>query len=375
MKPISWPRAIWNYRVYLYEHKRAVFIEACLLGIPWRGIVHDWHKFLPDEFLPYLWRFYATKLPAVVEGTPQVLAIGKARRLKEHDVAHDFDRAWLKHQRRNDHHWQAWLAVEVARDGAQWIDPRSEYCQCLNCLSSSYVQIADLSSRDPILSTAGNFAATVVSITESALARIKTRIESTLMLTKRSAAVRIPREAERQLRKPKGADASRQSRTTVTEQCSALVAAKGITNFSASITSMEAARNIVQQLGAAGAFIAGLRKTIIQRDSASFATIAMRPSGTTVIVPISATMILVNDDGRVFCLKCRRAIEEPIRALEMPIGAVKEMLADWLSFSRIFGTSTWDWYWERRDDIKLAPRTRVYVESMLRRIAKERGWK
>jgi hypothetical protein len=179
MKPISWPRAIWNYLVYLHKHRTAVLIECWLLGIPLRGLVHDWHKFLPDEFFPYLWSFYATKIDPNV-GVAQRLAIGNKRSSKA-DVDAQFDRAWLNHQRRSDHHWQSWL--------------------------------------------------------------------------------------------------------------------------------------------------------------------------------------LVQDDGGL------------IKPLEMPIGAAKEMLADWLSFSRVFGTSTWDWYWERRDDIKLAPRTRVYVESMLRRIAKERGWK
>jgi hypothetical protein len=60
------------------------------LGVPlWRLLIHDWSKFLPDEWGPYASFFY--------DGDPT-----PARRKA-------FDRAWLKHQHRQPHHWQHWI--------------------------------------------------------------------------------------------------------------------------------------------------------------------------------------------------------------------------------------------------------------------------
>lgn len=79
-----------KYLRQLLRHKYFVFIECCRLGVPFLGIIHDWSKFLPDEFLPYARYFYGDK-----------------------DAGKDgFDRAWLKHQRRNKHHWQWWLLIQ-----------------------------------------------------------------------------------------------------------------------------------------------------------------------------------------------------------------------------------------------------------------------
>lgn len=56
------------------------------LGVPfWQLVIHDWSKFLPSEWLPYVNQFY---------GTPN---------------EGDFDKAWLYHQHRNPHHWQYWV--------------------------------------------------------------------------------------------------------------------------------------------------------------------------------------------------------------------------------------------------------------------------
>jgi len=51
-------RAYISYLKYILRHKWFVFWEACKLGIPWLGLIHDWHKFLPDEFFPYARYFY-----------------------------------------------------------------------------------------------------------------------------------------------------------------------------------------------------------------------------------------------------------------------------------------------------------------------------
>jgi hypothetical protein len=82
------------YLKALLRHKWFVFLEACKLGIPFLGIVHDISKFLPDEFIPYARFFY-----------------GEYEGLKKEVVKEDFDRAWLKHLHRNKHHWQRWLLI------------------------------------------------------------------------------------------------------------------------------------------------------------------------------------------------------------------------------------------------------------------------
>lgn len=76
-------RYFWS----LLRHKWFVGIECLREGLFWRGIIHDWSKFLPDEFIPYANFFYGDK------------KVWKDR----------FDLAWNRHQKRHDHHWQFWL--------------------------------------------------------------------------------------------------------------------------------------------------------------------------------------------------------------------------------------------------------------------------
>ncbi len=85
-----------RYLRYLIRHKWFVFLECCRRGIVWRGLIHDWSKFLPSEFIPYMNHFYGDKPPE----------IGK-NGVGDGDKAFDF--AWLCHQKRNKHHWQWWV--------------------------------------------------------------------------------------------------------------------------------------------------------------------------------------------------------------------------------------------------------------------------
>ncbi len=102
-----------RYLVYLWYiilHKWYVFLQCCKFGIPWLGLVHDWSKFLPSEFVPYARYFYNS------DGTP------KQRRddtgyYKPTDTGDGvFDFAWLLHQKRNRHHWQWWVLPEDCGD-------------------------------------------------------------------------------------------------------------------------------------------------------------------------------------------------------------------------------------------------------------------
>jgi len=85
--------------VYLLRHKWYVFLECVKLGIVWRGIVHDLSKFSPAEFKWYAEKFFSGK--------------------KTDEIEKGFDRAWLHHQRVNDHHWQWWVKIKEVKEGGK----------------------------------------------------------------------------------------------------------------------------------------------------------------------------------------------------------------------------------------------------------------
>lgn len=85
-------KAHWQYLKYVMRHKWFVFLAGCKVGVPlWRLIIHDWSKFLPCEWSPYVHCFYAP------DGS------------KQYKESAAFARAWRHHQRVNNHHWQYWL--------------------------------------------------------------------------------------------------------------------------------------------------------------------------------------------------------------------------------------------------------------------------
>lgn len=81
---------VFRYLKYLIRHKWFVFRAGLKLKASiWRLLIHDWTKFLPSEFFPYLRKFYGPV------GT---------------DWAR-YDHAWNYHQKRNKHHWQYWVLI------------------------------------------------------------------------------------------------------------------------------------------------------------------------------------------------------------------------------------------------------------------------
>lgn len=85
-------RAHWKYLLYVLRHKYFVYVAGRLLNVPlWRLIKHDWHKFLPSEWGPYVRTFY------------------KRDGSKQYVETIEFKRAWNLHQKRADHHWQHWM--------------------------------------------------------------------------------------------------------------------------------------------------------------------------------------------------------------------------------------------------------------------------
>ena len=89
-----------SYLKYVLRHKWYVFLECCKVGEIWRGIMHDMSKLMPDEWIAYANYFYNTDGSRRTKHTPELVAA--------------FNKAWLKHQHRNPHHWQHWILREDA---------------------------------------------------------------------------------------------------------------------------------------------------------------------------------------------------------------------------------------------------------------------
>lgn len=86
----------FKYLSYIVRHKWFVFIAGLRVGVsPWLLIIHDWSKFLPSEWFPYVESFYG----GWGKNRPEWVKAG-------------FDRAWLHHQHHNPHHWQHWMLRE-----------------------------------------------------------------------------------------------------------------------------------------------------------------------------------------------------------------------------------------------------------------------
>jgi hypothetical protein len=85
-------RANLAYLKYVLRHKRHVVTACRITGVSfWRSLIHDWHKFLPSEWGPYVRAFYRS------DGS------------KQYVESPEFAIAWNLHQKRGRHHWQHWL--------------------------------------------------------------------------------------------------------------------------------------------------------------------------------------------------------------------------------------------------------------------------
>lgn len=94
-----------NYLRYVIHHKWLVFIEACKLGIPWRGILHDLSKFTPAEWGPR----------AAALGKSSASYLDEAGWYRPENVDNALAAGWLHHYHHNRHHWQWWVVHLDAR--------------------------------------------------------------------------------------------------------------------------------------------------------------------------------------------------------------------------------------------------------------------
>lgn len=104
----------WRYLKYVVRHKWYVMLACFRRGLIWRGLKHDWSKFLPSEWFPYAESFYSTipreKRDELREQCWK--ATGNYPWTTLATVKSEFDAAWLHHQHFNDHHWQHWVLRE-----------------------------------------------------------------------------------------------------------------------------------------------------------------------------------------------------------------------------------------------------------------------
>jgi hypothetical protein len=95
-----------RYASYIFRHKWYVFREACALGVPVLGILHDLSKVRPSEWVPYAAYFYGGTHPeSGAEAQAQHTTTKRAAQMA-------FDEAWLAHQHANKHHWQHYVLHE-----------------------------------------------------------------------------------------------------------------------------------------------------------------------------------------------------------------------------------------------------------------------
>lgn len=106
-------KAHWNYLKYVIRHKWHVYQASRITGASrFRGLIHDWSKFLPCEWFPYVDNFYADK-PVPAHGDERnfggLSPVECEYIIKSRNRA--FDHAWNHHQKANKHHWQYWVLI------------------------------------------------------------------------------------------------------------------------------------------------------------------------------------------------------------------------------------------------------------------------
>ena len=83
---------IFKHTGLVLKHKWVVFKLCCKIGMPWRGMWHDWSKFSPTEFLESI-KYY--------NGQHSPITLCKADK--------GYSNSWLHHKGRNKHHPEYWI--------------------------------------------------------------------------------------------------------------------------------------------------------------------------------------------------------------------------------------------------------------------------
>jgi len=100
-----------RYLSYVLRHKWFVLLAGLKVSAPlWRLIIHDWSKFLPSEWNPYVQNFYGDDSHEALD----VISEFSLAELAPYGfyTKDRFTVAWNHHQKRNAHHWQYWLHTQ-----------------------------------------------------------------------------------------------------------------------------------------------------------------------------------------------------------------------------------------------------------------------
>jgi hypothetical protein len=116
----------FQYLKYVLRHKWYVFQECLKYGLVWRGIKHDWTKFLPSEWFAYVEYFYTDRRSTEWFSMTRKWGLAELAPWGE-SVQDHFKIAWNHHQKRNDHHWQYWILTED--NGHTWSLPMPDDCR------------------------------------------------------------------------------------------------------------------------------------------------------------------------------------------------------------------------------------------------------
>lgn len=99
----------WKHFKYTMIHKFWVMVFCFEIGLYKRGIMHDMSKFRLSEFVPYAKHFFGKPIP-------DECWHGDVRNVVPYEATHEyyktsFDKAWLRHQNRNSHHWHFFVSI------------------------------------------------------------------------------------------------------------------------------------------------------------------------------------------------------------------------------------------------------------------------
>lgn len=350
-----------KYLKYVLRHKWFVFLACLDYGLIWRGIKHDWHKFLPSEWFPYVNFFYGKTGKPIQRRD----STGYYKPTDTGDAQFDF--AWFLHQKRADHHWQWWVLV------------RDEYCTCVRengiisssgtnketsgwipnsvsgADSSDPLSISQLITRESEEFSGGSYAKRI-GMNTAPNSAINTAPSNEDMIGSDTEKTREQQENAQGQSAEEGETLF--SNTMGEKNRNVPVVGNHIESSFALTTStvVEQSTDMRSTQMAKEQSINGSLKTTSQRGSESFVTTATRHSDT------------MDTAHTEICETCGKH-KSQMRVLKMSDVAMKEMIADWRGAGRAQGKSfTWEWYEANKEKMRLHPDTRVWVESELAKL-------
>lgn len=95
----------FQYAWYVFRHIYYVQKACFHFGLYWQGLIHDWTKWLPSEFVPYTNKFYGPKDNQGIHTGRDVSGYYDATEVADEK----FKYAWFLHQKRHPHHWEWWV--------------------------------------------------------------------------------------------------------------------------------------------------------------------------------------------------------------------------------------------------------------------------